>query len=432
MGAIMGTCAGTAGDDNWSCFDGNSNALGAEFIRDYSGAAANTTQPNAPVLRQVTPSNSCSGALPAQFGASPFVSDADGVTTCSVGVSARVDFGTGATNPTNTLATGGVRATLTATINGNNITLSPQAGSYDAATKTWLWVPSAGNANLAIDSTGTNASFPVTMSWAERAGSQGGNTCTATGGNKCKGNFDNGNPVMRFTSATEDADGPVKLMTIAQGGASAYSLNPGMNNISLDVELQGSLGVVNPPVLQALRLTHQGSRTTAVECDGNGNNAFDDAVVKGCQTPYQINNSQICPDPAPPAGPADCVPTKTGNLGVTFEKNLTKRMGGVCPPNNWPDYTKQDDPRVIVMMLTDFSAAGQGKTKVPVVGFAAFYVIGWTNGPAGCASWPFATNEPSGGNLWGYFIKYATLDQIPSGLVCDPTQITPCVPVLVR
>ena len=72
MGAIMGTCAGTGGNDNWACFDANSNALGAEFIRDYSGAVASAVQPNAPVLRQVIPSNSCSGALPAQFGASPY------------------------------------------------------------------------------------------------------------------------------------------------------------------------------------------------------------------------------------------------------------------------------------------------------------------------------------------------------------------------
>jgi hypothetical protein len=103
-----------------------------------------------------------------------------------------------------------------------------------------------------------------------------------------------------------------------------------------------------------------------------------------------------------------------------------------CPVNNWPDYTKQGDPRVIVMMLTDFSAfGGQGKTQVPVVNFAAFYVMGWSGNKCGDA-WPFATPEPQGGNIWGYFIKYATLDQKPSGQVCDPTQITPCVPVLVR
>ena len=236
---------------------------------------------------------------------------------------------------------------------------------------------------------------------------------------------------MRFTSATDDADGPVKLMTISQGGASAYSLKPGMNNVSLDVELQGSLGVVNPPVEQVLRLTHTGSRTTAVECDGPGNSRFDQAIINGCQTPYQINDSQICPDPAPPAGPADCVPTKTGNLGNTVLKAMDQRFQG-CPPNNWPDYTQQGDKRVIVMMLTDFSAlSGQGKTQVPVVNFGAFYVMGWSGNKCGDA-WPFAGNEPQGGNIWGYFIKYATLDQIPSGLICDPTQITPCVPVLVR
>jgi hypothetical protein len=84
------------------------------------------------------------------------------------------------------------------------------------------------------------------------------------------------------------------------------------------------------------------------------------------------------------------------------------------------------------MMLTDFSAFnGEGKTQVPVVNFAAFYVVGWSGNKCG-AAWPFPGSEPTGGNIWGYFIKYDALTQVPDGQVCDPTQITPCVPVLVR
>lgn len=435
MGAVAGSCANTAGNNNWSCFDANSSSIGAEFIRDYSSATASAKQPAAPVLRTVIPSNSCSGAFPSQFGSSPFVSDADNVTSCSVGVSARVDFGTGATDPTKAAAAGGVKAVLTATIAGSTISLSPVAGSYDSTPGsptfgTWLWQPSSGSAALTVDATGGNASFPVTLAWQEQDGSEGGNACKASG-NKCKGTFDNGNAVMRFTSATDAADGPIKLMAITQGSGSAYSLTPGLDTLSVEVRLAGSLGVVNPPVLQALRLTGSGSRTTAVGCDGPGDSQFVAAIVNGCQTPYQINNSQICPDPSPPAGPADCVPTKTGNLGNTVIKAMNTRFAG-CPPNNWPDYSQPGDPRVIVMMITDFSAYnGQGKTQVPVVDFAAFYVIGWTGNSCG-AAWPFPGKEPNGGNIWGYFVKYASLDQVPSGQVCDPTQITPCVPVLVR
>jgi hypothetical protein len=123
---------------------------------------------------------------------------------------------------------------------------------------------------------------------------------------------------------------------------------------------------------------------------------------------------------------------KPGDLGQTVDDALNTRFAG-CPPNNWPDYSRPGDPRVVVMMITDFSAyGGQGKTQVPVVNFAAFYVIGWTGNKCGAVWPPSLGTAPQKGGIWGYFIKYASLDQVPSGQVCDPTQITPCVPVLVR
>ncbi len=433
MGAQPGTCAGTGGNDNWACFDASTNSQGALMLRDYAAGSGGAAQPAAPILRSVSPSNSCAPGFAPQFGTSPFVSDAGGATTCSVGASARVDFGTGATNPTLAKASGGVKAKVTATINGSTITLSPAAGSYDAATTTWLWTPSSGSATVPVSDAGSTSAYPITMSWQEQDGTEAGNTCTTAGSNKCKGNFDGGAAVGRITSATSNDEGPIKLMSVTQGGVAAYSLTPGTKTVNLEIRIQSSLGVTNPPVLQALRLTSNGGgRTTAVECDGPGNAAFDNSIINGCQTPYQINSSQICPDPAPPAGPADCVPTKQGNLGVTVTKALDKRFGNSCLPNNWPDYTKTGDLRVVVMMLTDFSALnGAGKTQVPVVNFAAFYMIGWTGDP--CKSpWPFPGSEPNGGNIWGYFIKYVSLTQIPNGVVCDPNQITPCVPVLVR
>jgi hypothetical protein len=106
-----------------------------------------------------------------------------------------------------------------------------------------------------------------------------------------------------------------------------------------------------------------------------------------------------------------------------------------CPANNWPDY-ELGDPRIIKLMITDFSALdGSGKTEVPITNFAAFYVTGWQ----GQAKAPLcADNEPappatSTGDIWGHFIKYVAPDPFSGGTeVCDPLAVTPCIPVLVK
>jgi hypothetical protein len=420
MGAVPQSCAGLSGNQNWSCFDASDTSIGGLMIRDYSPSG--TGSPKAPILRAVTPSNSCWAA----FSSSPFVSDRSGATTCSVGVSANIDFGTGNSNPSKPASQGGVKATVTATINGNNVNLCPV--SYQASDGTWLWTPGGtctGSASIPVDATASTSSYPVTISWT----ASDGPSCSKK---PCSGNFDGkSTAVMRFTSADDANDGPIKAMAITSGGG--YSMTSGSKTFNVGVWIQSSLGVTNPPVLQALRVsTTTRGNTTAVACDGTGDSNLVNAVVKGCTTPYQINNNDICPDPNPPAGPADCVATEPGNKGVTLVNALNTRLAG-CPPNNWPDYTKPGDPRLIVMMITDFSAYNAtGRSQVPVVNFGAFYVIGWSGNACG-ATWPFPYPEPnSGANIWGYFVKYASLDQVPSGQVCDPTQITPCVPVLVR
>jgi len=430
MGPVAGSCAGTAGTENWACFDAGNNNRGALMIRDYASGSGGAAQPAAPILRAVYPTNSCAPSSALQFGATPFVSDAGGVTSCSVGVSARIDFGTGAINPTLAKASGGVKAVVNATINGNTIGLAPVAGSYDATTTTWMWSPSTGSATVPVADAGTTSGYPVSMAWQEQDGSQGGNSCNTSNGNKCTGTFNN---VARFTSATGDDEGPIKLMSLTQAGAPAYALKPGLQTVDVEIRIQASLGFTQPPVLQSLRLTHTGSRTTAVNCDGTGASDFNNSIISGCKTPYQVNDDQVCPDPTPPAGPKDCVPVKTGNLGTTVIKAMDDRFAD-CPPDRWATEgaSHPGDPRLIVMLLTDFSAYGaQGKTEVPVIGFAGFYVIGWSGNKCG-ASWPFAYAEPNGGNIWGYFVKYASLTQVPNGKVCDLASINPCTPVLVR
>ena len=213
--------------------------------------------------------------------------------------------------------------------------------------------------------------------------------------------------VQRIYSASEDS-GPVKVLTLTgTGGTGApYALAAGSNTIGVNVALDGALHLSQPNETILLRLTG-GSRTSAVACDGPGANQFRDAIINGCQTPYQLNPAGICPDPSPPSGPADCVPTKTGTVAGPTLQGLDQRFS-TCPANNWPNYAL-DDLRVMPLMITDFSALnGSGSTDVPVTNFATFYVTGWTGSKCGNNS-P-APSDVKKGAIWGHFIKYAEPD----------------------
>jgi hypothetical protein len=420
LGAQVTSCAGSTGNATSTCYDGQTSR-GVVQIRDYATTAP-AAQPNPPKLLGVWPTSACSG--------SPFFSDTFGQSSCAVGVQATVDFGTGATNPTNAKAAGGVRAKLTATINGQTVDLSPV--SHDTSTNSWLWSTTAFPATVPIAAAGRTSAYPVEIEWEEQEGTVDGNTCK-TSGNKCKDTF---GAVQRFTSATDDDDGPVKLVQLEEpaSGIAPYSLRQGPRDLTITVGLKADLTVSNPPELTALRLTG-GSRTSGVLCDGNGNGddfGFKATIVTGCKTPYQINESRVCPDPTPPTGPADCVPLKTGNLGSTVPNALDDRFAG-CPVNHWPNY-QSGDPRIVQLMVTDFSALlGSGSGEVPVVNFASFYVIGWSGSKCpGNDEWPFSYAEPNGGNIWGYFIKHVNTQDTGGTEVCDPNSVAPCVPVMTR
>jgi hypothetical protein len=418
LGAQVTSCAGSTGSTTSTCYDAGQTGRGLVQIRDYE-TGGSAVQPNKPKLLGVWPTSACSG--------SPFFSDTFGQGSCAVGVQATVDFGTGATNPTNAKAAGGVRAQLTATINGQTVDLSPV--THDAGTNSWLWSTTAFPATVPIAAAGGTSVYPIEIEWEEQEGTVGGDICK-TSGNKCKDTF---GTVQRFMSATDDDDGPVKLVQLEEpaSGIAPYSLQQGAHDLTLTVGLKGDLTVSNPPELTALRLTG-GSRTSGVNCDGTGNNDFTNAIVNGCKTPYQVNDSRVCPDPAPPNGPADCVPLKTGNLGTTVAKALDDRFAG-CPINHWPSY-QTGDPRIVQLMVTDFSAlGGSGSGEVPVVNFASFYVIGWSGSKCpGNDAWPYPYPEPNGGNIWGYFIKHVNTQDTGGTEVCDPNSVAPCVPVMTR
>lgn len=395
IGQNPGTCAAANGDGGlgYSCFDAQNYSTGLVAIAGFRGAGAGTPLVPTRASFEVWPVTACSG--------SPFFSEealAGGATSCAAGVQAVVRTATGAIDPTQVVR-------FAAQVRGPGFN---QTAVFTYSGGVWS-TPYAFPIPLG------NGKYDISLEW------------SYTGGRT--ESFAN---VQQLYSGDGNS-GPIKFVSLTGGAApatTAYSLSEGVRPVTVNVTLQGSLQLTAPGETVLLRLT-SGSRTSAVACDGPGFAIFRTSIVNGCQTPYQINEIGYCPDPADP-DPKDCVPTQTGDgVGPTLQ-GLDQRYAS-CPPYNYPDYP-EDDPRVVILMITDLSAlTGSGTTDVPVLNFAAFYIGGWSR--SSCAN-----NAPQPPGLratdraiWGHFVFYARPNpQNASDETCDPTVVTPCVPVLTR
>jgi hypothetical protein len=397
LGGLAGPCAAAngTGGTGYVCYDFNTSSLGLVAINGY--ASGGTTDAPVPHVWATT---SCTG--------SPFFSDVFVVapaTTCGVSVQAVMKAGAADVDPAK-------MKTFKAFLNGGGLNNAAADLTYSAATGYW-------STGYAYNVPAQGGPIDVSLQWQ-----------STNNGAKAQ-TYSN---VQRVYSGSDDSSGPVKALSLSSttGTLGApYSLAGGQTHtIGINVGIQGSLSLTNSAVTTMLRLTG-GSRTTAVACDGPGAAEFRNAIINGCQTPYQINDPGVCPDPSPPAGPADCVPTKTGTTAGPTLQGLDARFAA-CPSNNWPNFDVDKDPRVVKLMITDFSALnGNGQTDVPVTNFAAFYVTGWTDSK--CANNDPAPGDVKKGAIWGHFIKYVAPDPNSGGTdTCDPLAITPCVPVLVK
>jgi hypothetical protein len=392
MGGQSGACAATngTGGAGYVCYDYNDSTMGLVAI-DGVGSGGTVDAPKA----YVWATTNCTG--------SPFFSDVSPTapaTTCGASVQAVMKAGGTAVDPAK-------KQTFTASLNG-----STQPLTYNAANGYW----STGFVYTIPVQTGP---LDVSLSWRSTTASK------AT-------NYPN---IQRVYSGWDDGSGPVKALSLSSSSADVgapYTFAAGTYTIGVNVGIEGSLDLTNQATTVMLRLTG-GSRTSAVACDGPGAAEFRNSIINGCQTPYQINAADVCPDPAPPPGPADCVPTKTGTTAGPTLQGLDTRFAS-CPPNNWgqPGLDFETDPRVVKLMITDFSAlGGSGTTDVPVTNFAAFYVTGWTDSK--CANNAAPPGDVKKGAIWGHFIKYVAPDPNSGGTeACDPTALTPCIPVLVK
>jgi putative Flp pilus-assembly TadE/G-like protein len=389
MGGQTGTCDAAAGSGGtgFTCFDYNSSSTGLALMQGVgAGGTVDVPKP------RVWVTTSCTG--------SPFFSDVSLVapaTTCGASVQAVLQTATGTVGAAQ-------MKTFTATLNGVT-----KPFTFDAAAGYWT--------------TGYTFAVPpdlgalgVSLNWQ-----------STTGGKQSYPN------IQRLYSGSEDSSGPVKALSLTTSTTTLgapYTLSAGTHSITVSLGIEGSLDLTNQASTVMLRLTG-GSLTSAVACDGQGAAEFRNAIINGCQTPYQLNPVGFCPDPSPPVGPADCVQTKTGTTAGPTLQGLDARFA-TCPANNWPNYDPANDPRVVKLLITDFSALnGNGTTTVPVTNFAAFYVTGWTGSK--CANNQAPPGDVKKGAIWGHFVKYIEPDPDSAGdETCDPVVVTPCAPILVK
>lgn len=415
-GSTVGSCANTTGTNAYSCVDITQTGSGLVGIRDYP------TSQSLPSLYEVWPS-SCSPDT------SPFFSDLDlglGTTgNCSVTLQAKLK-----TTAACGASPGG---TLTATLPaGFTIALTPVAGSCDA--HGWLW---SGTTTLPIDSNSTQSEYPISNLAYKNGGTQKSWT-----------------NVQRFTSGNLDDDGPVRMISLSTASGNPYSASSGSDMVGVTV-VTSQAGISHQQVV--LRGAHNGSSTAFILCyDGGSHSPYspeqgdpgvEDAMQNGCSFSYAINPTLTCPDPsgAQPL-PADCVQNKTSASSgkPLVSDTLNARFG--CSnnpptyPDNWPNFSTPGDKRAVTMITTSYNAYANGGKQngsqtYPVAGFGNFYITGFSGDNCkGDAAPPpeAAADGKNSGDVWGYFIQYATGGAIPSGKKCQANTFGTCVPALVR
>jgi hypothetical protein len=394
-----------------TCYGINGTSYtGLQFVHGYSTTGAGT--PTTPILRDVTLYNqSCTD------GSAPyFVLNGN----CTVGVHAKIDFGPIPVPP-------GTQVKVART-NGNGC---PNGGqnpkgcpmTYNAVTGYW-------------DMDGT--SFPSIPS---------GNSATSIDlnwGNNAAGTNHTFTQVARPYSASDNS-GPIQYAQVTEGGASAYSRQFGSHSFEVAIGIGGNLANAsagNDPTVILRFASGAASNSGALDCDSAYNS--DHEIQYGCETPYQLNTGQACPNSTTPA---NCIPTQTGNFTGQLRSGMNARFAG-CPINHWVPPAggglptiESGDPRLIPLIITAYGAfAKNGNTQVPVQNFGAFYVTGWDqgngnvpcteNGPPG--NEPFPGTGSSSGDVWGHFYKY--IGNFPGsttgGITCDFAAFGLCTVVL--
>lgn len=451
--ALSGQASAGCAQPLVACYDaGSTNGLG--FIRGWSGEPTGTGP--APVARSVTLAPAASTGCP-----DPYFSRTS--TTCSVTVSAQVDFGT-AGDPTKASSAGGVGALLQAKIGTSN-TAYPL--TYSATTGTWT--------SESIPVGPEAGPLPVTLEWAE-TDRPGGNCKNSgfSGSNTCKGTF---GQVQRTFAGSASRSGPIRSLSITDitTGQGAHSLRQCDSSyttcaygltVAVSLSSSGTLKPATSPDDQPyLLINPDNNQNQALNCDP-AISTYKDELAAGCNPIYRINTGQECPANASALWstpqPWNCMALSTGQITNQIPAGLNQRILGsdkpaLCSnpskPGFGPNLFRKNfgtrytgDPRLVHLVITPYgSFSGTGQATVPVTNVASFYITGWAGSDGGfknpCETADIPTDpnlrdetRPGDGWVVGHFVKFDadSTNETPSDQTCDLNSVTTCVTALTR
>jgi hypothetical protein len=368
---------------------------------------------------------------------------------CTVGVKAKIDFGTAA----------GVDPSLAPTLAQVKVAGwgCPNSGSnpkgckmvYNTAgVNAGYWTTDGSNGYPLMPQDGLG--HPIDLNWG-----------TGTGSSSNTGTLPS---VQRSFSADPDTSGPVQYIRTDDTAPFANSLSFGAHSLSVTIGVKQSLQAnQDTPTAPAVALkVVGGSSTQAIDCDPSKANLRDE-LATGCTPQYTINRGTLCNAASfyrfPQSAPWDCTLTQTGGAVGQVYDGMLCRTQGVCysgsitckNPIHWvdsngdgkitiPQDISPSDPRIMSVFVTPFGAfSGSGSNVVPITNFATFYVTGFSKNGGGqgdpCVGPPAPDPVPTktGGWIVGHFIKYVdTVGGGGTGDTCDFSSFGSCVAVLTR
>lgn len=464
----------TCGSGGATCYVNESPAIGVAYMRVWTNSGTpgvpKKTEPVAPQAKDVTLSPAATEGCPnAPSGTfSNFVSSS---ASCKVTASATMAFTT-APEGTELLCS---NSSLTLKANGTAVAMTCPGGGPNGIWKSASAsiAPNSGPTSFTLSWSLTAGKRPAGAAGGEKLGAETLFTCTVK--TACTGSFDGATAaspqvVQRIYSGAYDSiseatsnSGPIIGATVADAstGSAIMSVQKGTSktvNITVNaLGFQNSKTIPSPPI----RLSFGGNQANAaLECGGsNGGPEFEKAVAEGCPNVYATTsepNPPICSNQPP--GPRVCAKENPGNgkLDKNLDGGMNMRVNGsknakCVSPNRWaaPNTVAQvltqspKDPRLIVVLVTDYGALNNGSSEIPIRAFASFYVTGWAGDP--CIGQPngtsnglaYTTDDNPGssntGVLLGHFVKYVSSAPTGTGSGrCEENSFGDCIAVLTR
>jgi hypothetical protein len=329
--------------------------------------------------------------------------------------------------------------------------------------QTWTSTPVTVTPNSGISTLTVGYQLTAGNKPAGASGGTGGTSPTCTSAKPCTGTIGtqriNSGAYDSATATTSLSGGVLGAnITDASNGSEITSIARGATkNVAITVSVLGFTDSTTIPSAP-IELSFGGNQQNgALSCNGSqGGPQLQATIAGGCSTVYQTTTG-TCPNSD---NPPSCVQENPGNgkLDKVLDPGMNQRINGsansnTCTsPNHWasPNTVRQvvaqdpPDPRLIVLIVTDYGALANGANGVPVRGFGEFYVTGWAGDPCITQANGISANglaythddDPGSANtgvLLGHFVKFVSDSGNGTGSgSCSPTSLNQCIAILTR